>query len=110
MDDQINSAYDELKAATIVAYGAGVDETLSKAALDIAKADGLRDGTITGKNPQMREASARGVLAEQYATYEATQEYAQDTKHQLSLARIEVERVRALLRLKELVANEQKKR
>ena len=42
----------------------------SKSLLETAKAEGLLSETIVGKNEQMREASARAVLINEYTFYE----------------------------------------
>ena len=108
MEHEINKAYDKLSKATNAAFEVGQIAIAARVALDTAKLQGLADGTISGKNADMREASAREVLAEIYASAEAADEAAKETRHTLDLARIEVERVRALLRLAELWATSYK--
>ena len=102
LENDILRAYENLSVATIDAYHAGEDAITAKNILERRKLAGLADGTIEGKNTDLREAAARIVLEVEYANAEATDDDARLTRHDLDLARIEVERVRAMLRLHEL--------
>lgn len=101
---EINTAYTALASATEDYTDAAELEINSKATLDKAILVATARGQIDGKNEQARLAQARELLADRFALNEA---HAADTRRArliLDLARIEVERVRALLRLNELAA------
>ncbi|RPJ40092.1 MAG: hypothetical protein EHM35_00360 [Planctomycetaceae bacterium] len=98
----IQEAY-RAKADTLVSHHIAAEQAIAaRAALEIAKLAGLAGGTIDGKNADLREAKAREVLAEDYARLEAAEAGERRTHIDLDLACIQVEEVRALLRLMEL--------
>jgi len=100
----ISTAYDQLTHATTAAFIAAETAANAKAALEVARAEATHDGRIDGKNQEQREAQARQVLTCQYNALEVADTAARYTRHGLDLARIEVERVRVILRLAELTS------
>lgn len=101
-ENDIVSAYNELNQATRNAYEAGEHLIDVSAALEAAKLNGMLDGSIDGKNAELREASARKLLASQYAEAGNAERRNREAQHWLSIAKIEVDMVRALLRLQEI--------
>lgn len=100
----LENAYLSFAAATAVAFQAGEEAITAKAKLEMARLEALASGAIDGKNAEIREAQARSILAAEFAAAEFADMAARTAKHALELARIEVERVRAVLRLSELTA------
>lgn len=102
MRGAIEAVYAMLRQATTEYYQASDMLTNATAALDKAKALGLANETITGRNPEMREASAREQLPKFYEAVEMATALERTKRLNLELARIDVERQRALLRVMEL--------
>lgn len=99
----IIDAYHALERAQR-AYGwAGYKVANAKADLERAEAGALVQG-VAGKNEAERKATLRLMLAEDYAELTAAETTEREMRLDLDLARIEVERVKALLRLAELQA------
>lgn len=97
----INQAYERLANAEIGRYSAAVQLAEAQADIERKKAAGLADGTIAGKNPDERAASAAKVLAAEHATLEYWKGVDGERKLELRLAEIDIERIRALLRVEE---------
>lgn len=100
--EELTAAYQNLARLMTQAHTAARQEIDAKSELERRRLAAIADGTIDGKNAELREASARQVLADLYETCEQAERVASDAKLALDLARLEVERVRALLRLAEL--------
>jgi hypothetical protein len=100
----LTNAYDNLAAATAAAFETGETAATAKRALEVAHADSLTAGRIDGKNTEQREAKARQILADEFNALDVAATAARRARHNLEMARIEVERVRALLRLAEWTA------
>ena len=100
--ETIDLTYKVLKGKMKEHHRAAGLAILTRAMLEKAKLARLADGTIAGKNEQLREASARELLPHLHRDYEDAEDGEREAKLQLDLARIEVERVRALLRLAEI--------
>lgn len=99
---EIHDAYNALAQATRDAYRVGENLIGVTAELEAAKLAGLRDGSIDGKNAELREAAARELLAAVYDGQANAEQENREYQAALSLAKIQVERVRALLRLAEV--------
>ena len=74
----------------------------AKAELEKQKLIGLADGTIDGKNAELREASAREKLADLYANAEKAEAAEREARLNLDISQIEVDRLKTILRLAEL--------
>jgi hypothetical protein len=103
-EQEINNAKGELKGATIAHHHISTRLANSKAELETAKAQELAAGRITGKNAELREASARELFGEMYEEIEHLQSEYDNTKLELDLAKIEDSRVSMLLRFAEIPA------
>jgi hypothetical protein len=101
-EQEINAAKEELKSATINYHKAAYSLEKSKSELEIAKAEELAAGRITGKNAELREASARELFGEMYQEIDHLQSEYGKAKLALDLARIEDSRVSMLLRYAEV--------
>jgi len=102
----INQAYESLNMMKETLSSTSYALAMSKDALEGAIAKGLVDGTITGKNQQMRDAVAKDVLSELFdAVEDAENKYNTILLH-YTLARNEVERIRLIVRLLELTKGE----
>lgn len=101
--EAIEAAYEALKAAVIAAFDAGEAAIAARTALEAMRLSMLMTGEIAGKNEAEREAKARQLLEEKYEGVDVCEALARREKTALELARLDVERVRAELRLMELV-------
>lgn len=101
--ETIGVAYEALKAAVINAYEAGEAALLAKNALEAMRLSMLMTGEIAGKNEAEREAKARQLLEEKFDWVEECEAEARRAKTALEVARLDVEMMRAQLRLAELV-------
>lgn len=99
---QIDQTFDELVQATAAHYRATEQELTTKLTLETAVAEGLANGTIDGKNEQLRQAKAREMLADLYAAYEDATTAARLSRLKLEVAKLEMERVKTMIRVKEL--------
>lgn len=102
-EHEINDAYRTLANATRDAYRVGENLIAVTAELETAKLAGLRDGTIDGKNAELREAAARAALADLYDGQANAEQENREYQCALALAKIQVEQVRSLLRLAEVM-------
>lgn len=75
----------------------------TKAEIARLRAQATAAGTLTGNNPDEREACARTLFHNQYAALATWEAKVLPAQLALELAEIEVERVRALLRLEEVL-------
>jgi hypothetical protein len=98
---EITNAYNELAAAKTEYHFAEEEAIIAREALESARLTGLADRTITGTNEALREASARGILAEQYAAVRVAEARARHARYMLDMAQIDVDAIRARLRLLE---------
>ena len=100
--EQINFAYDGVTIAT-ERLAASVDiETQRRARLERFKSEAIAAGQIDGKNAEAREGQLRALLAEDYGLLEkAARDVAQD-RMLLTLAQLEVDRCKTLLKLLEV--------
>lgn len=96
------TSYEALKAAVTTAYQAGEATINAKAALEAGRAALLLHGRIDGKNEAQREAQARQLLAPLFDEADAAESASRLARHTLELARLDVESVRAQLRLMEM--------
>ena len=74
----------------------------AKNALETCRLVKLSTGEIDGKNTEMREASARAILDDEYTLVAKLEEHERATKLDLDLAYLELDRVKMQLRLMEL--------
>ena len=99
---EIDKAYEELKEAYDWMHAAGEIEIQTKNDIEKKRLRYLADGIIDGKNQAMREASAAEVLKKELETLETVERDARAARLNLDIAKAEVSRVQALLRLAEL--------
>jgi len=99
---EINDAYHELNRTQRGAYLQAERAIQAKANLEIKLLHRLADGSIEGKNQQLRDAAALALLADDYAALEIAEADSRAAKLELDLAWTEVNRIKALLRLAEL--------
>ena len=101
--ETIGAAYEALKVAVIAAYEAGESAIVAKGNLEAMRHSMLMTGEIFGKNEAEREAKARQLLEEKFNAVDFYELEARRSKTVLDVARLDVEQVRAQLRLMELV-------
>lgn len=101
--DAINRAYGQLRGACDWVHAASELAIRAKSEAEKLTLRGLADGTITGQTPAMREASAREVLEKEYITLEMAEKALRSAKYAFDKANIEIARVRAQLRMTELL-------
>lgn len=102
-EQEINDAYGELLRRKDNLYTAGEKVIEKKAVLEWCKVEAMQNGEIEGKNAEAREAASKSLLAPEYEELENAEKYEREARLGYDLAYIEVERVRALLRLAEIV-------
>ena len=98
---EIDEAYRALANAQRFMAVAGSVAVEAKTDYDRKLKAGLADGTIAGKNADLREAAAAEVLAVEVMDLDAARENERQARLALDLAQTEVSRVQALLRLRE---------
>ena len=98
----INYAYDQLQE-TKVKYNADADlYANAKAKIEDRKVSYIRDGRVTGKNKETREANLAKLVNKLAHLVIKAENKMKDTRLELELAQIEVDRVRLIIRLLEL--------
>lgn len=100
--EHINAAYNGLEKALANYREATLEEVRTKQVLERLRLQALADGKIEGRNAELREAAARQELPEEYKAYDNAAEWAAAARQELELARCEVSRVQALLRMAEM--------
>jgi uncharacterized membrane protein YqiK len=100
--ETVTSAYDNLTAATIGYHNAAKNEASLDTEIKRAVAEATANGTIAGKNQQLRDAEARELYADRFRALDAASEETARRRLHLDLARIEIERVRMIQRIMEL--------
>ena len=108
--DAINDAYKSMAEKTEAVYQAGIAYNDAKLDLEQKRAAGLAieddddPRKIKGRNEDMREASAREKLPQEYALLEEATAVRDFAYHKLALAKLEKDRVDSILRLLEATA------
>ena len=98
----IDTAYAELRSAMRTHQEWAQMLAEAKHELETTKRQGLANGTIEGKNPEMREAAAQQMLSAHYAAVAELESAGSKAQLVLDLAKLEVERIRLHLRYAEL--------
>lgn len=100
--ETINIAYSELSDAVMDYQDAANSEELANADLKTLIAEATANGDIEGKNQAARDAAARTMFADQYHVLSNMSIKTRAVKLRLDLAKIEVERIKTMLRVMEL--------
>ena len=100
----IDTIYTELAQATTAHDTAAAEIIDNETDLKILVAEAVNNGDVTGKNAQQRDAAAREMFRDQYETLAAQKRDLAPLRLRLDLAKIEIEKARATLRLMELNA------
>ncbi len=98
----IDTAYAELRSAMRTHQEWAQLLAEAKYELETTKRQGLANGTIEGKNPEMREAAAQQMLSAHYAVVAELESAVEKAQLVLDLAKLEVERIRLHLRYQEV--------
>ena len=101
-NEMLMTTYEALKDAVGQAFRASEAAGLAKEVFETARGALMLEGRLDGKNEAQREAQAREMLADLYSSLTAAEKAARVTKNAMDLARLDVELVRAQLRLMEL--------
>lgn len=101
--ESIGTVYEALKVAVATAFDTGEMAVQARTAFEAAKSALVLEGRLDGKNQELRDAQARELLSVLFRNADAAEGAARRAKHELELARLDVELVRAELRLMELV-------
>lgn len=104
-EQEITKAYESLTYNTQLFQMKAIQRIEIETDLEKKKARALVDGSNTGKNPEGREAMSRELFGLEYGSLEEAKNQEREAKYDLDLAEIEVSRVRALLRLAEVLAS-----
>jgi cell division protein FtsL len=102
--EQIKQAYENLKIHTATLFSVTEIEIKAKRELEVRRLSLLAEGAITGKNAEEREACARRLLDREYKALEIAEKNTRTERTSFELARLDVECLRALLRLAEIEA------
>ena len=101
-ESKITSAFDMLKERKVDHFKTVEELAFVKRELESKKLIGLADGTIDGKNAELREASAREKLADLFASVEKAERFEREARLYFDLAQVEVDYLKTILRLAEL--------
>ncbi len=101
---EIKQAYKRLSTALQDAYDLTEEMLAAKAAVALAVGEAVLDGRIDGKNESTRESQARRLFPAEYKRLDETEGWVRLTRHRVEMQRLEVDEVRARLRLAELAA------
>ena len=101
-ENTINLAFEALHTATIEYNNRSAVLANLEADLGAKKSTGLANGSIEGKNAELREAAALEFLRNEYNAVAVVDRKFRDAKLNLDIARIEVERIKTILRLFEV--------
>lgn len=99
---EVEEAYTKLYTTTEVHLKASYEFVSRDAELKVKINKAVAVGQIAGKNQTERDASTQEVFANELSDLELLKDEERQTRIGMELARIEVERVRSLLRLLEL--------
>ena len=99
--EKIESAYEYLAKCREALFMYADTLAQDKTNLEIAKAQGLANGSIEGKNQQMRDASAREVLSEQFDLVDTSQYTYDKARLDFDLANYEVNKLQLIIRYTE---------
>ena len=98
----IKGFYSNLKRAKGELHQAVLARIEAKRAFDSARLRGLVDGTIAGKNADVRAASAAEVLAEQQSALRLAEADERNARLTLDLAQLDVDALQTELKLLEI--------
>lgn len=99
MDERtISDAYERLKGARLALWEAAEQTIRARLNLEKERAARLMTGEIAGKNEGEREARARELLHSLYEAVERAEAEERRARLEHDLAKLEVERVEAVLR------------
>jgi len=104
-EEQINDAYDQLGKFKELLWICSSDLADDKKGLEDTIAKALMDGTIEGKNQQLRDAAAKEKFSELFEKVDESQCLYDQTRLNCELANNEVERLRLVVRLIEVTKN-----
>ena len=99
--DTINAAYALTAKATHALAEATVLETRIRVEIEFRKAYLLTSGEIDGKNAEARDAQLRDRMSTEHETLADVQATVAESRTNLTLAQLEVDRCKTLLRLLE---------
>lgn len=101
-ENDITEVYNKLINLKQQLFNASTNLATCKCNLEIGISNGLLDGTIEGKNQQLRDASARDVLAEDYAAVDNAQYNYDEIRLEYDLMQLEADKIKLIVRLLEL--------
>lgn len=104
---EITQSYKRLAEALRNAQEVTEHAIKTKAAVSALVAEATFDGRIDGKNEVARDAQARRLFADDYKNLDDAESWVRQVRHWVELQRLEVDAVRARLRLAEVLANAQ---
>jgi len=104
LQTSLQTGYQNLKDATTIAFEATEDALRARRKLEFAHDALLLDGGLDGKNEAVREAQARRALADKYDAVEMAENVARRAKSVVECYRLDVEALRAQLRIAEVEA------
>ena len=104
---EITQAYTRLSGALVSLDEATEEAIKARATVSALVAEAIFDGRIDGKNEAAREAQARRLFVAEYARLDETEGWVRQIRHYVELGRLEVESLRARLRLAEVLATAQ---
>lgn len=103
LEKMATSAFAKQTEARTALFTAAEAAITAKADLDTAKYGALTGGVIDGKNAEIREAQLKQHLEADYAKLDTAERQERGARHGYDLASIEVDTLKTLLRIAELV-------
>ena len=97
------TAFENLTKARAALFTAAEVAIMEKYLLEEQRAGAIAGGVFDGKNAETREAQAREHLQDQYLKLAAAENAERKARHDFDRASIEVDTVKTLLRIAELV-------
>ena len=100
----VERVYVELYNCTLNYRRAARELSEKEGDIEVKKAMLYDSGEINGRNAEVRDAQVKLNLFQEFEDLELLKQFEEQARTQLELARTEVERVRALLRIEEIIA------
>ena len=103
LEKMATSAFENLTNARAALFTAAEAAITSRTLLEADKASATVGGVFDGKNAEVREAQAREHLQSRYLELDMNERAERAARHEFDRASIEVDTVKTLLRIAELV-------
>lgn len=103
--EMIAETYDSYKDAVLEYRNTGDKVARKQHEIDAAKAELYEQGLINGKNAEARDAQVMFLLNEEFEDFDVLKELEDISKRNMEKLGLEIEKLRALLRVEEVAAS-----